>query len=107
MNDKGNSSTPPIYDHQPGVTRTHTQTHICGWVCARARVCVCGGDVLQAENYHSILHGEKKRCKVSDECRKDCNLVKGDTTKLGDAFLQGKRGRESRGGKGGGVLVMT
>lgn len=29
MNDKDNSSTPPIYDHQPRVTCTHTQTRIC------------------------------------------------------------------------------
>lgn len=29
MNDKDNSSTPPIYDHQPHVTCTHTNTHPC------------------------------------------------------------------------------
>lgn len=98
MNDKGNSSTPPIYDHQPQChMHTHTQTHICGGVCAR----VCGGDVLQAENYHSILHGEKKRCKVSDEFRKDCNPVKGDTQPNREMHFYRGRGGE----KGG--LVMT
>lgn len=87
MNDKDNSSTPPIYDHQPHVTCTHTNMHLCLEVL-----------VLQAQNYHSILHGEKKRC-FSDDCWKDCNPVKGDTQPNRETHLY--RGRGERG------LVMT
>lgn len=86
MNDKDNSSTPPIYDHQPRVTCTHTHKHAS----------VLGG-VLQAENDRSILHGEKKRC-FSDDCWKGCNPVKGDTQPNRETHLYRGRGRGGGGG---------
>lgn len=65
MNDKGDSSTLPIYDQYPPAPTPptpprveHTNTH--------SRVCVRGPS--GREHYHSILHGEKKRESLSDEC---------------------------------------
>lgn len=51
---------------------SHTQTH--AQVHTHTRAGPSG-----REYYHSILHGEKKRKSLSDECYKDSNPVKGDT----------------------------
>lgn len=66
MNDKGDSSTPPICGQYTCVTHTNTHPHIHMGPSGR-------------EHYHSILRGEKTRGSFSDECYKDRNPVKGDT----------------------------
>lgn len=59
MNDKGDSSTLPIYDQQPPPPcRTHTPVH------THAPVQGLSG----REHYDSILHGGKKKESLSDEC---------------------------------------
>lgn len=77
MNDKGYSSTLPIYDQHPHVTHKHTHTHTC--VGPRGR-----------EHYNAILQGEKKRESFSDECSKDSNPVKGDTQPNTEEHLYGE-----------------
>lgn len=81
MNDKGYTSTPAIYDRHPAChthkhigMRTHTLT---GWPRALQRF---------------ITQGKEKRKRLSDECLKDSNPVKGDTQPNPAEHLYGEWG---------------
>lgn len=88
MNDKGYTSTLPIYDRYPGVshaqthrhahTHKHTNTHaLAAWPRALRRF---------------ITQGKEKRKSFADECSKDSNPVKGDTQPNPAEHLYGKWG---------------
>ena len=84
MNDKGDSSTPPIYDQYPCVTHTNTHTHTL-WA-------------IVAESIITLYCMEKrKRESFTDECYKDSNPVKGDTQPNMEMHLY----RGEGGGRGG------
>lgn len=94
MNDRGYTSTPPIYDRHPGVshaqTRAHAHTH-GGWPRASPRFITRGKE-------------RKKGKSFSDECWKDSEPVKGDAQpNTGGAFVW-REGRKGWGGAVGGVM---
>lgn len=91
MNDKGNSSTPPIYDHQPHVThtRSHTQTHICGWGSCKQKII-------------TLYYMEKGKDATSlMNAAKTAIWLKVTHNQTGRRICTGERG------EGGGWLVMT
>ena len=94
MNDKGDSSTPPIYDQYPCVTHANTHTH------AQAHTHTHTLWAIVAESIITLYCMEKrKRESLSDECYKDSNPVKGDTQPNMEMHLYRGEGGRAGGGQ--------